>query len=207
MSNTTSNLNFNPDLAPPGDVTGLRAEPLATLTEPLPIVKAPVMKYYWNTMPNSSMHRTDGKRLAFVNKFYETDDEEDQKYLDKEIAARNLYVRYATEEEVHANRMRLNPTKTIEDQLRPKIEEEVREKLEQQILERFRNAGVSIPDDLKIKGTDATTQLLESLSGGVKSGTGTIIPSAAVGMQRSVVGSDKLAGNAAGSSSPATPPS
>lgn len=207
---------LNPDLGLPGDMPGLKVEPLVAHTPVLPRVVVDVVKYYWCTMPSASMHRTDGKRIAFSSKMYETDDAEDQKYLDTEVSSKNTYLRYATTEEIQAYKMRVNPRGTLEAELTPQIEERVRNDLEREILDAMRSRGIQVPDNFKLSGVDKTTLKLEALAAGAKSGSGTIVatsedPTITASAlqtlkQSSIVGSDKLAGNAAGSSSASSNP-
>lgn len=196
----------HPDFANPGDITGLVAAALPALTHPLPIVKAAGMVYYLCTIPAASMHRTDGKRLPFQFGVYATDDEEDQKYLNNEIVKGVMYLRLAKDEEVREYKMRIDPKGTLRTEVTAELEESVRGRVEAKIFEVLRARGIDV-SAADLAGVDDNTAALNRLASGIRTGTATIIPSAvtdsrgATLMQSSIVGTDKLAGNAADSAS------
>jgi hypothetical protein len=202
-----------PGMPAPGDPSGQSVSALNSRTKPLPNTVAAESKYYYLTVPNSSMHRPDGMRIAFVHGIHETNLESTQKYLDGEIAFGNLYLRPATAEEIREYNMTINPRGTIRQELQQEVEASTREKLTAEIMEMLRQKGVDVShiseselvstpqapapttnDERKLQESDAANKLLASLSGGTRSGSGTLL-------QSSITGSDKLAGNAAGSSS------
>lgn len=75
-------------------------------------------KCYCSTFASMKMHRKDAGEIIFINSYYETNNENDQEYLDTEIDKHhNPQVRHATEEEIQFNRMRINPRKTIIDDM------------------------------------------------------------------------------------------
>ena len=201
-----------PGMPPPGSSTASMVQPIMSLAKPLPNLRAATTKYYTLTVPNSSMHRTDGMRLAFVNKVHETDIQASQDYLDGELLAGHPYLRVSTEEEVAAHKMSINPRAAIREELQRETEIATRQKLTEEIMETLRRKGIEVPvetvDELKLQGTDSTNRLLDSIAKGIPSGTGTLVPSSPIvddfSMQRSIVGSDKSAGNMAGSSSTTT---
>lgn len=125
---------MNPDLLPAGvdPAAAARVQPLNTLTAPYPLFKV-APKCYVTTVPAASMHRPDGKRLAFVHGFLQTDQKYDIDYLDAEIAQGNSYIREATIAEITIAKMKIDPVGTIRDQLRPQIEAELRGEIEAQI--------------------------------------------------------------------------
>lgn len=136
---------MNPDLLPPGvdPAVAARVQPLNTLTAPYPLHKV-ATKCYVTTVPAASMHRPDGKRLAFVHGFLSTDQKYDIDYLDSEIAQGNSYIREATTAEINAAKMKIDPVGTIRDQLRPQIEAELREEIEAKIRAEMAAAGKDV---------------------------------------------------------------
>lgn len=100
---------------------------------PMGITKLPEPVFFTCTMPNASIHRPDGKRLAFMNGVFKTDIAQDVMYLDSEIAEGHPYIQRANAVEVKAYEMKTDPRASIEKDLRPRIELEMREKLEAEI--------------------------------------------------------------------------
>lgn len=186
-------------LPPAGDLSGVTVQPLQGHTASLPveIVKE---KFYFSSARNTSFYRTDGMRLVFTQGIFASCNLHDHKYLDGEIAYGNPYVRLATEEEIHAHKMRINPKGTMRAELTAELEADMRVKLEQEIFAKLRSQGI-ITDETRLQGTDSNSSLLDKLSEGIKSGSGTLIPSPSNNFQRSVVGSNSVSGVAAGSSS------
>lgn len=178
----------------PGDPSGQTVQPLQSHTKPIPPKKVED-RYYFSSARNTSFYRKDGMRLVFTSGIFTSNNEPDHKYLDDEIAGGNPYVRVATEEEIHAHKMRVNPRGTLKAEVTAEVEEEMRERLEREIMEKLRSQGI-ISDETKVAGVDATASVLERLADGVKSGSGTLVSRS---FQSSTVGSDKVAGLAAGS--------
>lgn len=190
-----------PGQAAPGDISGLTVPPIEAKTAPLPTTTSPITKYYHCTVPRSTMIRTDGMQLIFHTdvQIHATNLEESQKYLDKEIVNGVPFLRLATEEEVHAYNMKVNPRATIASELRPEIEQEIREKLEQEIIEKLRNRGINV-DNFKLGGIEKAVDLRDRVhTDGATVFAPTSSPSSS--FQNAVVGSDKLGGGAAGSAS------
>ena len=104
-------------------------------------------KFYICTVKHASFARIDGKQIVFKNCFLETRNKQDMEYLDKEIADENMFLRYATEEEIKQNFMDTNPRDFYKEALRPELELEIRAELEAKI--RAELSGTSIPDDGK----------------------------------------------------------
>lgn len=159
-------------------------------------------KYYKLQIPNGSMFRPDGMRIGFVEGMYETKVEQTQNYLDEEIANNHPYVREANEDEVRVYKLKKDPkayyTKEIAGDLEDKLRAEFQAKIDAIL-----NAGVGTPeaaniDSVKLAGLES---LKDKLSTGIKSGTGTIIMKSEAAPLKGIVGSDQLAGGAAGSSS------
>lgn len=123
----------NPMLLDPNATTDQRVPAHISQTKPFPVVLLEEEGYYFCTLPAHHMFRTDGKRLAFVYHICATKDAYDVKYLEDEITLGNPYLRKASDREIHTHNMRINPTKTMTDSLRPKIESDVRTELQVQL--------------------------------------------------------------------------
>lgn len=151
---------MNQDLMEPGQTQPKVSAP-AALTEPMPIVKTKIVKYYYCSVSTASMHRKDGKKLAFVNGILATDDKFDQEYLDAEIEAKNTYLAHADNKQVESYKMQMNPRETIADQVRaelePQLRNELEDKIRQELLAGLRAGTVVLSDDTsKLAGTTAT---------------------------------------------------
>lgn len=207
-----SGSGFNVDgMAPVGSSQPEMVMPLQALTKPMATTVAPTMKYYWNTAGNTSMYRADGFRMIFNQGFYETNLLASQAYLDNEIAEGHMHLRYASELEIDAYRMRVNPRQTIRDQVKQELEADLRVELEAKIRSELASGGSSIErqepqdtnkDEEKVQGTDSTQAALDRLASGLRGRGATIIPQQPETLrQASIVGTDKVAGTSAGSTS------
>jgi hypothetical protein len=120
-------------------------------------VPAEVAKYYLCTHPAASFHRKDGKRISFVQGFFKADLKPDQNYLDGEIADGNPYISLANEDQIKIINMKINPRKTIEDELRPQIEAEteakLRDKLRAELLAELTGQSSAVTDAQRLAGT------------------------------------------------------
>lgn len=183
----------NPDLLAPGDTLGLKQGALPAITQPLPEVQVEETKVYFCPVPNASFHRTDSKRLPFINGFHKTDNDEDIKFLDAEIKNRNPYLRLATEQEIAQLKMATNPVETIRESVRAELETSLRAELEVKIRNELVN-GSNTTDEKKIEEVDATQVLLNKLKDGIKTTGATVVLGG-------ISGTDKLEAVAAGSSS------
>jgi hypothetical protein len=155
------------------------------ITKPYPIVKGN-MKYYTCTERNASMHRPDGKKIAFIFMIAATDDVYDQQYLEHEIATGNQFLRHATPDEVDAYKMRIDPRGTIRQQVKSELEISMRAELEAKIRAELENEYASssskqpVPvsgaqDEAKISGTSTAQDKLKALAA-LRTGTATITP-------------------------------
>ena len=139
-----------------------------------------VTKYYICTISFASLHRYDGKKLPFVHGFLETSIKTDIEYLDKEISEGNVYLRYATDEEIHASKMRRDPRGTIANEIREQVESEISAHYDAEI-KALQDALASIEtssDEQKLAGIDSARARIDALKakGKVhKSGTATVI--------------------------------
>lgn len=204
---SASNMLF-PGQTHPGDPTGLSVPAIEAKTAPMPTTRSSETAYYYCPVPNTSMFRPDGMRLVFIQGVHATDLVSTQKYLNDEIAEAHPYLSVATEEQVQRYKMHVNPRGTIEEELRPKLEIELRAKLEAQIREEMMQKGVApLSSEEKLGGVDSSVAAAKT-----RSGTGMVSspqplpafaspPSPSASFQASAVGSDKLAGAAAGSAS------
>lgn len=158
---------------------------------PLPNTKADEIKYYICDVPVASMHRADGKRIAFINGFFSTDLLWDQQYLDTEIADGHANIRYATEEEIFSSKMRADPVGTMEAKVTEQLEPVLRQQLEAEILAKLVAGGTisaeiaqqlqqvveatETQDQAKIAGTETVAQKLERLRGAAGKPGATVI--------------------------------
>lgn len=184
----------------------LRVPPIARGNTPIsPIVHMENKQSYICTMPNASMHRPDGTRIIFQSGYFETDLKASIEYLNAEIALGHEYLRHATPVEIDAARMRIDPMGTMREKLRPEVERELRTELEAKIRAELGMPAPIVPtpvagavDEEKVSGTDLLASLRSRLKSERVTGATLIPVSTRLG---GIVGSDQLAGNAAGSAS------
>lgn len=154
---------MNPDLGTAGQ-TQTAVAPIPALTAPFPTVLAAEQVYFKSTIPDSSMHRQDGKRLAFVRGVCKTNVIADIIYLRAEIDNGNQYISEATPAEIEAIEMQLNPKAAIEKQVRAELEPKIRADLEAQIRREMAQAsGVKTAET----SPDKSATLLAGVDGGV----------------------------------------
>lgn len=200
-------MSDNPLLLNPENITTDRVQPTAARTAPLsyePLPDSEPSRYYHCVMPSHHMIRHDGKKLAFLFGILETRDMGDIQYLDNEIATGNPYVVNASEEQIHAFKMRMNPKQTIAEELAPAMEAELTARLRASVEARL--SGMTLTEEQK-------AELLSSLEVPVLSdaakiaGTDTkpadegIQLRGAVAFQRSVVGGNRTVNALAGKKS------
>lgn len=220
--------NSNPNLLDPTSLTSDRVSPLAGMTKPLPVRLLPEDQtaYFVCTMLNHHMHRTDGKRLAFVFGTLATRDLYDIQYINDEISAGNPFVREATSQEIRSYSMRVDPKGTLAKEITPEIEQRVRTELEVSLRssweKQLNSIGVTLTaeqletmkqmahtqveeqaaqeeskDPGKIASLDALSRLRANFEGGIKTGTGTLLMGQGL-QQSSIGGSDKTVNFAPG---------
>jgi hypothetical protein len=126
-------------------------------------IPAETTKYYLCTHPAASFHRKDGKRISFVYGYFVADLKPDQEYLDAEIADGNMYVSLANEDQIKMIKMKINPKKAIEEELRPQIESELREKLKAELLAEMQATGVNSIQKPATQGAGLTITPLTGL--------------------------------------------
>lgn len=102
-------------------------------TAPLPAVISDVTKHYMCSVPSASMFRHDGKKLPFVDGVLSTNLYHDQAYLDQEIEEGNIYVREATDKEVEALAMKINPEGTMRTKITAEVERDTAQRLDLEI--------------------------------------------------------------------------
>lgn len=158
--------DFNPDFFEEDNQTAAEevfVRPLKTLTPSQPTTYLPQKRAYKCHVRNASMHREDGKRMAFTgpHNILITDIKEDVEFLETELHHQNPYIRRATKEEVSDHLMALNPKKFMREQvrsemtpqIRQQIEHEERARLEAEITARVKNQ-YGINDTDRIAGVD-----------------------------------------------------
>lgn len=132
---------LNSDLLDPGqDPSDRKVPSVVAHTEPFPLVELPETRYYYCSVSTASFIREDGKKLAFVHGIFETNQKHDIIYMEREISQKCAYLRLATLEEIRSHKMRMNPTKTIKDELL--ADPEVRKELEDQIRQELLAGGL-----------------------------------------------------------------
>lgn len=138
----------NPFLLNPNDPRGNSVQPLNSITQPFPVELQEQERHYFLTALNHSMHRKDGKRLAFVFGHLATKDVYDIDYLEQEILLGNQFLRHATEQEIHIFNSRRDPRGTLAAELRVGIEEEIKQTLELEIrnnlLDKLKDVGITL---------------------------------------------------------------
>lgn len=124
---------------------------------PMPATMADKSKCYFSTIDHTSFIRKDGKKITFINHFYETKLLFDQQYLDEEIREGNRYVRYATSEETEVAHMRIDPRGTMADKLRndPAFTQELEDKIRAELVQKIQSGEIVVPlsDTQKLGGT------------------------------------------------------
>jgi hypothetical protein len=113
------------------------------------------------------MIRADGKSIIFIFGIHESADENDQKYLEKEIKGGNPFIRRATEEQILAHRMRVNPQATITQQVRPQIVDEVSGNFRARLMEARDKGQINLTDEqiAAMTSFDSGAALLSGISG------------------------------------------
>lgn len=181
--------------------------------------------YYFNSEKSASMHRPDGKKLAFVFGVLATNIKQDVDYLEGEIAEAHPHIRHATDQEVDAYNMRIDPRGTVRKSVRAEVEEEVREALEKKIraeMEQKYKLRADVPEEraaaanaaagqaavdagnasaAKLSGVDAIRARAAAIAGGIQVPGATIIPvmESRPAPLQGIVGTDAIKDGAAGS--------
>jgi hypothetical protein len=210
----------NPNLLDPNASSHERVPSLPGITRAFPNAPLEKPEYYAMSMLNHHMHRSDGKRLAFLFGIFEAKDLYDKQYMDNEIASGNPYLRLATKDEVSVYNMRIDPRGTMQREMTPEIEARVKSELEASLraeLEKKLNSiGVVLTDEQKammagapiekpvvtqppvtttsetaISGTDKLTSMKNRLQDGIKTEGATVLSSGSVPFSASITGSDK----------------
>lgn len=153
---------------------------VAKLQAPFPVVHTATTKYYYNTVPNVSMHRADGQRIAFIFGIFKTNLKHDIEYLDAEIEAAHPNLRYATPQEIDAYKMRVDPRGTIKEQLLsdPEVMSSLEDKIRAEMEEKYAN-GFTVHkagEDASQQNIAGTESALSKLKDGIQTGTGRLVP-------------------------------
>lgn len=123
----------DPNLAVAGLDPTQRVPAPASITKPMPATKAAEIKYYVCHVPAASMHREDGKKIAFVHGICAADILYDQIYMDKEIEAGSTYIRVATPAEIEAYKMRMDPHGAMKAKVTAELSGEIEARLRAEI--------------------------------------------------------------------------
>jgi hypothetical protein len=142
-------MSNDPNLAAAG--TGTEQRTMAV--EPLPVLpttpkigndKVNDYKVFKCSIDGASIHRPDGKRLAFVHGLHRTNIKQDIDFLEREIDGGNIYFERATSEDIARAEMFSDPLSLLRKQERIKIEAEVRAELETKIRAELMSAGAVV---------------------------------------------------------------
>lgn len=210
----------NPDLPVAGalDTNKVAALPSFPGGTPAPVVVVePVEKHYVAAIPSASMHTTDGTRITFINGFFSTKLKHVKEYLDKELEGNNIYIRAATPSEVDTIKMTRDPKGTMRAALIEEMgrdEATLRATLEKEILGKLLGVTPSevqgtVDDYLNKVETvvEGAETVVDAVADKVKSWKGALKGTPAAGavtqgvspLNAGMVGTDKIAGAAAGS--------
>jgi hypothetical protein len=178
-----------------GDPT-MHAQAPVALTPPLPATKAAEIKYYHCPVMNASMHRADGKKIAFVNGICETDVLHDQQYLQNEIDSGSQYIRVATAQEVETFKMQKDPKGTMKQIVAKEIEDELRIKIEAELRAKMGLPPSEMPvnDELKLAGSDIRSRINASNRETVQTSGATVLLQNQAASQLKPVSTADLAG-------------
>jgi hypothetical protein len=89
---------------------------LTALTKPISNTRLKEPVWFFCTFPTASFHRTDGKKLPFVNNFLKVEFQEDLDYLLKESEDNgNPYLRQASPDEIRTAKIKENPIEGIKE--------------------------------------------------------------------------------------------
>lgn len=173
--------------------------------QPLPVILEEETKSYYCSMVTANFIREDGKKISFQEHYFETNLKGDKDYLDKEIARKNDVLRYATQEEIDAARMRRNPRETIRSQITEEVTAKVRADVQAELINKMRSLGIDVsaleaeavrstPDAGKVAGVDSGNAMKARLEA-LKNGTPVASKPTPLG---GIVGTDKINQAAAG---------
>ena len=133
---------------------------LLALTKPLGNTKMKEPVWFHCTVPTSSMHRTDGKKLPFVNGFFKAEFQEDYDYLNQEVETGNPYILLATPDQVAAAKMKENPKEAIREQVKAEVENNYSIEDLEKLLQKRREIATAAKtgDAAKLGGVDKPKQ-------------------------------------------------
>lgn len=121
---------------------------------PLPNIAGSEDRYFFCTVPTASMHRTDGKRLPFIQGFLKTNIEEDILFLEKEIKGGNIYVRRATADEIQHAKLVEDPMGAVRTAVKEELENSYSLEDLEKLLEK-RRAAIATGGGQKLSGDAA----------------------------------------------------
>lgn len=172
------------DLIPAGAMTNQQGVPtIQGYTAEIPNVPTGNIKYYHCSVGSASVIRRDGMKLNFRFNIYETEFAADQELLDVEAASpHNVYVRMATQAEIDAYRMHMNPVQVYKDKATAEMTSEIADRVKAELLERLSAAGIDVSalDTSKLFNPRSQTVSLnvspiaERLAS-IRSGSGTVM--------------------------------
>lgn len=157
----------DPNMLSPGQ-TQMGIMPTASITRPMPNTKVQEIVHFKLAAPAASMHRQDGKKLAFVNGVHTTSIAEDIRFFRNEIDNEHPLLTELSSEEADTYQRKISPADrlAVEMELRAKLEQEIRAQLAAEgaankppKLEEVPVQQPGTEDGAKMAGIDALTKL------------------------------------------------
>lgn len=109
-------------------------EPIQAITPPEPVTIVDTARYYYSAAPHMNMFKPDGVKITFMHHVCMTTVKEVITYLDNELTHGNIFFSKATEEQIYAYKMKLNPVETIQVSLEATIEARLRKEYDDKLL-------------------------------------------------------------------------
>ena len=118
---------------------------------PIPTVLLDTFSYFYCDVPNASIHRPDGKRIAFLFGVCKTNNKGDIEFLTREINDLHPNITMASAAQVKDYEYRMDPRGTVRAEVTQELEQDLRTKI---LAELARDgkliAGVDIGDIKKV---------------------------------------------------------
>lgn len=112
------------------------------------------IRYFYCSVRNVKIFRTDGVPLHFFNHMFETKLIGDQRFLDEEIVNGHPNIREASEEEIHSYRMATRPKEVLTEELRN--DPVIKSSIENELIAKLKAEG-KLPADFTFEGTSSTS--------------------------------------------------
>lgn len=154
----------DPNMLAPGQ-TQMGLMPTAAITRPMGNTKVAEVVRFKLAASAASMHREDGKKLAFVNGVHTTSVAEDIRYLRRQIDEQHPVLTEMSPEESETYERRISPADraAVELEVRATLEAEIRAQLMAEIATnnppRLEEVPMEQTSEAKLAGTDALSKL------------------------------------------------